>query len=503
MATKDSTPPAKKAAAKKTAAKKAPAKKAPKKKVAELQLEDPSKLKPIVFKRRFGATDADRAKVLGKMTANVRKSIQVLNERSAKRPVKLLTPAMLRRALIPYEEISFQYMLNSIGFRAGVAIEIVAQEKVGATTFVMDCISRLLDMGCYSSYIECENKQMDDKRIKRLMDRDPRIATLKLNSVMWAEARTLAQCDETIRKTTKDLRKRCDSDPSTKGNPIFIFIDPWGALMSDGEAKGNSDWGLDANAKAKAETPKDSAAGSNFEHAKHASRMARWLPAFMETNNAVVVFVNKQNDKVDMVSKPRPGFLLAPSPSKNDTRVGGRALKRLCGYRLTMLKLDDIRKKDGDKKVLGHNVRMMLVANSYGPRDRVSEFTIYFDGHEDTPDYQAPGFTYDPRTAAWLVKNKFLGITVKDGLYTCDLVGCVAVEADELMAALRNHPEHLEYVGSHLGIEGYPPAASLVTVVDEHVEKQEIEEDESEDEPELPDMLVPGDDASEEVPDAS
>jgi RecA/RadA recombinase len=491
-ARKRSSAPKPKAATKKAAVKKATKPKAATKKVATVQLEDPSQLKPIVYKRKFG--DAEKQKTLSKMTENVRKSIEVLNERSAKRPVKLLTPAMLRRALMPYEEIYFQYMLNSIGFRTPVAIEIIAQEKVGATTFVMDWISRLLDMGCYSVYIECEAKQMDDKRIKRLMDRDPRMATLKINSVEWAEARTLAQCDETIRKTVADLRKRCDADPTTKGNPIFAFVDPWGALMAAGEAKGNSTWGLAANAKK--EAPKDSTDGSNFEHAKHAHRMARWLPSFMEEYNCSVVFVNKQNDKVDMVSKPRPGFA-APSPMKNDARVGGRALKRLCAYRMTMMKLDDLRKKDGDKKVYGHHLRAMLVANSYGPRDRKCEFSIYFDDHEDTPDYQAPGFSFDERTAAMLVDKKFLGITVNEGRFTCDAAGVVAVPAAELMAALRSHPDHLEYVGSQLGIEGY--ASAVVDLAP--TPSPEEEEDEDDD----IDMLVPADEEgdSEEVSDAS
>lgn len=501
------TPKDKSAAAKKPAAKKkaAPAKKpAAKKKVEPLRLDDPSKLKPIIYKRKFGASDADKTKTFSKMAENVQKSISVLNERSAQRPVKLYTPAMLRMALIPYEEIYFQYMLNSIGFRTPLAIEVIAPEKVGATTFVMDWISRNLDMGCYSVYIECEGKQMDDKRIKRLMDRDPRIATLKLNSVEWASARTLTECDNTMRQTVADLRKRCDADPATKGNPIFCYIDPWGALMAEGEAKGNSDWGLAKNAAK--EKPKDSTDGSNFEHSKHAQRMCRWLPAFMEKYNCMVIFVNKQNDKVDMqAKKPMPGFM-APSPLKNDTRIGGKALKRLCAYRMTMLQLDDIKMKTGDKANLayGHHIRAMLVSNSYGPRLRTCQFSVLYDNHDDTPDFQAPGFTFDEDTPGWLIKNKLLGVSVDKGLYTCDLLGCTAVTAYELMDALRKHPEHIEYVGSHLGIEGYAHAVvDVVPVVADITDEEEGDEDEEED----LDALVPEDvllvTAEEEVEHAS
>jgi RecA/RadA recombinase len=488
---------AKKAPAKKAPAKKA-AKKAPAKKAAQqVRLDDPDKLKPMVFKKKFG--DNQKSKVFGKMAENVRKSVDVLSERSKTRPVKLLTPAMLRRTLVPYDDLMFQHMLSSIGFRTPVAIEVVAAEHVGSTTWAFDFISRLLDMGCYAIYCECEGKQMDDKRIKRLMDRDPKVAMIKLNSIVFTESRTLAQFDETLRKTVEDVRKRCDSDPETKGNPIFFIADPWGAQMAEGEAKGNSDWGMPANAKK--EAPKDSAAGSNFEHAKHAQRMTRWLPAFMEKNNCTVIFLNKQNDKVDMGQKRGPAAFLTPSPSSNDTRIGGRALKRLCAYRMTIVRLDDIRSKVGDKKVYGHNSRIKLIKNSYGPRDRHCDFTVFFDDHKDTKEHLSPGITYADRTAAWMVKNKFLGTTVEKDLYTCDALNCVAVPAADLYEALRNHPEHVEFLGSQLGIEGYAGEVRHI----EPTEDSESEDDEEEDIPDLvpeddddtPDDTVPSDDEEE------
>tara|TARA_R110002110_G_scaffold8326_9_gene41900 strand:- start:647 stop:2218 length:1572 start_codon:yes stop_codon:yes gene_type:complete len=487
------------AAKKKSPARKA-AKKVPQKRVAKKQakkpaksakkttvrLEDPDKMKPLVFKKRF--PNKDKSKVLNKMTVGVRASVDVLSERSQKRPVKLYTPAMLRRTLVPYDEIYFQHILDSIGFRTPSAVELVAPEGIGSTTWVWDFIGRLSDMGCYSIYIECEDKMMSDRRIKRLLDRDPKVATLKLNSVVISEARSLDQLDEVIRQTVKETRKRCDNDPETKGNPIFVFPDPWGALMSKGEAKGNSEWGLGATAKK--EKTKDTTAGSNFEHAKHAQGMARWLPSFMKENNASVFFINKQNDKVDMTSSPLPSYM-APSPLKNDTRIGGRALKRLCGYRMTMLKLGDLREKTGLKRVYGYNVRMMMVKNSYGPRDRTCEFTILFDKHEDTAEYQAPGLTYANQTCAWMVARKFLGTTVERDLYTCDALGCVAVDAETLYAALKADEDNLSYIGSQLGIEGYEREV-------QHINPAKEEEEVAPPVEEVP--TVPVDEPSEDAP---
>lgn len=456
------------------AAKPAPKKVArrPTKTPAELQIEDPDKFQPLLLKPRVDA--GNRVKVLSKMTENIRKSIDVLHERSKQRPIRLFTPAMLRRNMIPYGELQFQNMLGSIGFRYPLAIEIIAQEGVGSTTFVFDWISRLLDMGCYAIYCECEGKQMSDKRIKRIMDRDPKLAVIKVNSIEYTEARSLPQFDDTLRKTVEDLRKRCDSDPETKGNPIFFFADPWSGLMSKSEAVGNTDWGLAANAKK--EAPKDTVDGSNFGHSKHAQGMARWLPAFMEKNNTTVVFINKQNDKVDMAAKPLPSYM-APSPLKNDTRVGGRAMKRLCAYRMTMMSTTDIRAKDGNKEVYGHVLRVMLLKNSYGPRGRTCDMTLFFDRHEDTEDYQAPAFTYADRTATWMVTNKFLGTTVEKDLYTCDALGCVAVKPEELMRALHTHPEHIEYIGGQLDIEGYARAIKHIVPAENDAADDEDEDD--------------------------
>ena len=419
------------------------------------------------------ARPATRPKVVAKMAENVRKSIEILRERSKQRPLQLFTPAMLRRHIIPYNELAFQYVLGSIGLRYPSTVEIIAEEKTGSTTFVMDWIGRLVDFGCYSVYIECEGKMMDDKRIKRLMDRDPDRATEKMNAVAWAAARSLSELEYCMRQEAAELRKRCDKVPETKGNPIFVFVDYVGALMSKGEAKGNTDWGQPANAKK--ETPKDTSEGKIMEHANHLTGVTRWLPSFLTKYNCMVVFVSKQSDKVETSKKPgKPSFSF-DDPSKNDTRIGGRSLKRVCAYRFTLTKLGDLQAKDGFREVYGHNIRIKGLPSSYGPPYRYCDATIYYDRLADRPGFRAPGFSYDDRTAMWLATRKFLGITVDNGLYTCDLVGCVAVTAGELMDALRAHPEHLEYVGAQLGIEGFAKPV-------EHVEPAVIDEDQPEEE---------------------
>jgi hypothetical protein len=105
--------PAKKVTTKKVA------KKATKKVASQrltTSIEDPDNLPPLVFKRRFDATSAPA--VYATMTENVRKSIDVVSNRSKTRRINLLTPAMLRKMLFEYDDIFMQYALSRLWLRS-------------------------------------------------------------------------------------------------------------------------------------------------------------------------------------------------------------------------------------------------------------------------------------------------------------------------------------------------------------------------------------------------
>jgi RecA/RadA recombinase len=467
--------PAKKAA-KKTAKKAAKTAK----KTAGMTLEDPDQLPQLVFKKRF--TPEESGGVYNKMAENVRKSIDVVSNRSKTRKVNLLTPAMLRKMLMPYDEIVMQHALGAIGVRVPSVIEVIAPEHVGKTTFCFDLIGRLVMSGCHVIYIECEGKMMKDTHIKRILHRDKKTATALMNAVVFATARTLVECDEVIRKTVADVRTRCDSNPETKGNPIFVLVDPWSGLMSSAEAKGNSDWGLGATAKK--EAPKDAGTGSNMGHAKHAQILKRWLPNFLEVNNAVAMFFNHQNQRVDMGGFKRPG-MPPPPESTNDTTIGGRAFRQFASYRFIMLPAGEIR--DRDKKIVGFKVAAHVKKNAYGPRSRKWEFEIYFDSYVDTATTYDQVLSYGESTASWMAKNRILDTTVSNNLYTCDALGCVAVTGRELYNALMANHDKLSFVGAALGIEGYESEVTaearekLLASVEIEPEDEEEEEPEEED----------------------
>lgn len=468
--------PAKKVSQKKTATKVA-AKSA--RKIIPPSIEDPDELPPLVFKRKFDAASASG--VYASMQENVRKSIDVVSNRSKTRKINLLTPAMLRKMLFEYDDIYMQYALSSVGFRLNSTIEVVAPEHIGKTTFCFDLIGRLTAQGCYVVYIECEGKMMKDKHIKRLMHRDKRTAAQLINNVVFATARSLVECDAVIKQTVSDLRTRCDSNPDTKGNPIWVFIDPWSGLMSSAEAKGNSDWGMAANAKK--EAAKDAGTGSNQGHAKHAHILKRWLPNFLEVNNAVAMFFNHQNVKIDMNARKIPG-LPPPPESKNDTTIGGKAFKQFTSYRWTMIPKGSIKGKD-KKTEIGQKILITIIKNAYGPKFRKCEFDLYYDNYDDTSSTYDRVISFAEPTCMWMAQNKILDTTVSNGLFTCDALGCVAVTGADMYRALKGRPDMLEFVGASLDIEGYESAVTasdrekLLALASAGVEEEdELEEEE-------------------------
>jgi hypothetical protein len=221
--------------------------------------------------------------------------------------------------------------------------------------------------------------------------------------------------------------------------------------MSSAEAKGNSDWGMAANAKK--EAAKDAGTGSNQGHAKHAHILKRWLPNFLEQNNAVAMFFNHQNVRIDMNARKIPG-MPPPPESKNDTTIGGKAFKQFTSYRWTMIPKGSIKGKD-KKTEIGQRIMITIIKNAYGPKFRKCEFDLFYDAYNDTSTTYDRVISFAEPTCTWMAQNKILDTTVSNGLFTCDALGCVAVDGATMYDALRANPAQLEFVGAALDIEGY------------------------------------------------
>lgn len=443
-------------------------------------IEDPTAGGPTLFQRKFD--DTNKGDVYMQMARDARDSVEHVTNLSKSRPVALARPAALRSRLFPMNEPFMEFMFGAAGFHSPRSWEVVAPHSTGKTTWVFHMIGKVMSMGCPVLYLECENKRMDSARIIQLLHRDKKTAMTLFNALHINDEpiTELKQCDDYIKAHVPAIRAKCDKNPATAGLPIFVFVDTWTALKTADEAKGNSDYGVSesgGNGKSKAKAKaKDIGDASNLGHAKHAAALRRYIPGISKTYNANIIFMTHQQEKINMTAIPG----MPPTPSwKNDTSRGGRGLKQFTSYVMTMVAAGNI--QDAARNHIGHHVRFSLTKNSYGPPFRSCYASIYTAGKFDSETEHAAWFTFADKTAEWMANNKLLGTKVSNNLYTCDSLGCIAVSADELYAALMNDHEKRDFVLSNLGVFGYAAAAARSEILSSQGADELTDEDEQED----------------------
>jgi RecA/RadA recombinase len=342
-----------------------------------------------------------------------------------------------------------QWGIGGVGFRFPSVVEVIAPQGVGKTTFAYYMMGAAIRNGCYVLYVECEGKDMRRAHVARIMSSDKRTARVMLNAIETAKARTIAQCDHALLETIPDMRARCDADPDTKGNPIFVVVDTWSSLLSPAEAKGIDDWGVSATAKRV--KPKDVGTMSNMGHAKAAHYMKRYMPSLIEKNNAIVVIMKHQSEDVDMSGFGPP---VRKAAKRNTSSIGGYGHDDIAHYILTLTPQEKL--KDSSRNVYGQRVNLFFEKNAYGAPYRDVQFDLVFDKYQDTEETYDPVVRLGETTALWMVRNGILGTRVSSGLYTCKDLGVTAVTGDALYKRLLANPELLDMVGEAMKIEGYP-----------------------------------------------
>jgi len=442
-------------------------------------LEDPDKLPTLSYGGSEKQAIPESAHL--SVVKGIRASMDKLANKAKTRPIILLTPAMLRKKTVDVQEIMFQQALGSIGLRVPGVMQIVAPEHVGKTSFLYWLMGTIMRQGCGAIYVECEGKQMEGSRAQRLVSRDKRQANLLFNGIVHTTARSLLEFENKFKALVVEQRKILDTIPEKRGMPVFVFADPWSGLMSASESLGNTTYGM--NPKDRAAVAKDTGTGSNFGHSKIAQGVKRWLPAFLEENNAMLCVIGAQNDKIVMNKHAAP-----TSASKNDTTLGGHAWKQIAAYRMVFTVIENLKDKKTNTQY-GIRVKMTIIKNSYGPPFRACTFCIYYDRQHDTDTHYGRTLSFEEDTAKWMAANSILGTNVTNKLYTCDSLGCVAVSPEELHAALHSNPEMMTQVGTLLGIEGYGDGvrkfeftAKVADPDDEDEDDETTDEEEPEDE---------------------
>lgn len=449
--------------------------KAPAKREAEsssrpsLEFEDIMKSEEPALPTFRRSADSATVDTIGRdAVVAVRKSMSSLSESGDKRPVRLFSPATMRKTLMPLEDIYEQYAFGSVGLRYPSLVRINGAESTSKTTYLLHLAGQWLARACPVVYIDCENKMLPESRVCALLCRDKVRARMFNNMIYWSAAEQLVQFDAVLRTTLEEARKNCDNNPHTRGNPILVIGDTWTTLMATGEAQGRSDWGLEVKkspakqpaakqAKNPAKTPKkveliDTGSGSNFGHAKHSQGMKRWLPALLRKYNAMLVLATHQTESISMM----PG--VPPTPAyKNTNCTGRKGLDAIASYTVVLSRAGDVKRTDGT--VIGSVVRAYVAKNSHGPGARSFYFENMSDDlmHTDT-EWDDP-VVFGERTSAWMAQSGLIGTTVSKKRYSCGAIGATSCTGRDFYSRLLTQGDMLDRMGAALDIEGYATLA--------------------------------------------
>ena len=88
-----------------------------------------------------------------------------------------------------------------------------------------------------------------------------------------------------------------------------------------------------------------------------------------------------------------------------------------------------------------------------------------------------------------MAENGILGTRVTDKLFTCDTLGCVAVTADELHAAIKQRPDVVQFIGTQLKIEGYTHVPMRTAPIKDADEEEDDKSDGSPAQQDIPDSV--------------
>jgi RecA/RadA recombinase len=209
-----------------------------------------------------------------------------------------------KKAMLPIPDMTWQYLLGTIGLPTKALVEIIGGESTGKSTLCMSLMAEASKLGVPCYYQECEAKPLSGSHVARIASSDPELGENIAKSIFMDSARSVEESFEKFKEWIEVMR---GVETAGRKNgvvvplhvPLLACIDPWGKLMSDAEAGGVYNYGSADKAK-----EKDLLTLSNLGHAKASHRWARQLPHILDRYNVTLILVQHQNEKIDMSGTP-------------------------------------------------------------------------------------------------------------------------------------------------------------------------------------------------------
>lgn len=401
----------------------------------------------------FKALDTD----IQTATSTTIRILQGLGERRRTRPSDFKTLSQVRADFIPVPHFAFQYALGAIGIPKRSLDTLLGVEAVGKTTLMFEIMGWGMWQGCPAAYIGTESKPMPVDRAKRALSTSRKVAEAMADRILWTKAYSLQEFERKLIDIADAYRGRLNSKENNVcipiDTPIIIGVDVFSSLMSNEEAEGFYGYGKTAE-KLKNEDFAEANSGSNLVHAKWAHAFARRLPAFLDTNNIVLLASNHQTEKINMTAGARPmgeevGGLF------NKTHRGGRAFNQKASVQLNMVAAGQ--HKVGET-VVGKKVIIRTAKQSFGPEGRRLIAILNTEMREDSGDYLQPAMDFDQALCDILMEHKVLDLQVESKRYTSKTLGIFSVTPRDVALAFHSRPDLILRAGQQLRIEGYADA---------------------------------------------
>lgn len=474
--------------AKKAATKKAASKKPRSKKKGDAQAPDEVVVAPdVVANDRFDGSAARIVAaapktapvfdILDPASADRAKAVQsqmlaiAARRTSNPRPVSFKTADTMRRRMSPLPHFVLQYGLDAWGLPQSGVVELIGWPSCGKTSLTLTMASHImLTRNSPFLYMSCEgeDKQMAPERMLRCMSAKPQIAAELLQRMHVERCVTLAQLQPKMHNWAKAQREGFGTkDDMTEGLPmdipLVIAVDPFSRLMSEAEAQGNVVW--DDFAKEKMH---EAGTGSNFGHSKFANAWTRWLQAFCDRYNVLLICVHQQTEKIDFgaagkVNNNEPDY---KRKLRNPNYIGGRALEGLACVSVVVAMMWEV--PDAQKRIIGKMIAARVHKQAHGEGGRTFQWML----RTNHTDRDIPGKYLDPALhfgegMTKILKSEHL-LALRQGeadkLYSSKELNVRGMTADQIDAIIHARPAVLEQLGKTLRISGYfDPIAEMLS----------------------------------------
>ena len=386
------------------------------------------------------------------------------------------------RLIIPVLPFQMQAALKARGFLSATITEIIGPESVGKTTLKNTLYGWGLRHNCPIADFESEAKPMLEDRVRQCLHWDKSISRLMYDTIYRNEVHDIVSMIDAAEAWLVKIR-----DPRSPGTyvplhiPAIIGVDSWSKLMDPGESESFAAYGGPAfmvpkktgkpakeksektkakeakEAKKEAAKIKEIGSVSNLGSAKMASAWTRRLPYLLTRYNAMVIVTRHQMIKIEMAARPGGSFI-APedlAPFNNNSR-GGRAFPQSAAYEFILTPSRQIKRViSGQDTVIGHDVKVNVNKNSFGPSQGKFQYRINTAAYRENAQFQEMALSFAPTLPDMLKSVGLDVVRYSDDDFSCASLGVDRATTAEFEAAFHKRGDIVEDLGRRLQIKGY------------------------------------------------